>query len=150
MTTGVVWNTLRSGLKFIQCVEFRRPEDLGHVTVGFSMSLQVFLYGKIPGADEFLRNADDDFDARAQWVTLLSEVLPRALLAELGLSRMLLGSSGGDQFLVVLPQEFRERAALFCDKAGAAVSAYTSGAMRVVCSFTENLGDWSDIRKRLL
>ncbi len=114
------------------------------------MSLQVFLYGKIPGADEFLRNADDDFDARAQWVTLLSEVLPRALLAELGLSRMLLGSSGGDQFLVVLPQEFRERAALFCDKAGAAVSAYTSGAMRVVYSFTENLGDWSDIRKRLL
>jgi len=33
----------------------------------------------------------------------LSEVLPRALLAELGLSKMLLGSSGGEQFLVVLP-----------------------------------------------
>src|SRR3954451_23452279 len=108
------------------------------------MSLQVFLYGKIPGADEFLRNADDDFDARAQWVTLLSEVLPRALLAELGLSKMLLGSSGGDQFLLVLPQEFRERAAAFCHRASAAISDQTGGAMRLVYALTENLGDWSD------
>src|SRR3954451_18983202 len=96
------------------------------------MSLQVFLYGKIPGADEFLRNADDDFEARAQWVTLLSEVLPRALLAELGLSKMLLGSSGGTQFLLVLPEEFRERAAEFCDTASAAILQGTAGAMRLV------------------
>ena len=42
---------------------------------------------------------------RSQWITLIGEALPRALLAELGLARILLGSSGGGQFLIVLPGE---------------------------------------------
>src|SRR4051794_26324989 len=95
------------------------------------MSLQIFLHGKIPGADEFLHNADVHFEARAQWVTLLSEVLPRALLAELGLSKMLLGTSGGDQFLLILPQEFGERAAAFCSRISKAIGEITAGVMRL-------------------
>ena len=57
------------------------------------MSFQIFLQGKILGTEEFLRSAANDIEGRAYWVLLLSEVAPRALLAELGLSAMLLGSS---------------------------------------------------------
>ncbi|MDZ4799894.1 MAG: hypothetical protein SGI92_17185 [Bryobacteraceae bacterium] len=113
------------------------------------MSLQIFLHGKIPGAEEFLRNASGDFEGRAQWVTLLSEVLPRALLAEFGLSKMLLGASGGGQFLLVLPEEFRSRAAEFCDRASQAINERSGGFLRLVYAFTEVLGNWADIRKRL-
>jgi len=85
------------------------------------MSEQILLQGKILGTGEFLvagnaegrsaRSAGEDLLAgRSQWITLLSEVLPRALLAELGLARILLGSSGGGQFLVVLPGEARSGA----------------------------------------
>ncbi len=42
-----------------------------------------------------MRSAGEDLLAgKSQWITLLCEVLPRALLAELGLARILLGSSG--------------------------------------------------------
>jgi CRISPR-associated protein Csm1 len=114
------------------------------------MSLQIFLHGKIQGIEEFLRNASGDFEARAQWITLLSEILPRALLAEFGLSKMLLGSSGGGQFLVVLPEEFRSRAAEFCAGAAAALAERSGGLLRLIFAITENLGEWVDIRKRLL
>ena len=78
------------------------------------MPEQILLQGKILGTEEFLlagpaegrsvRSAGEDLLAgKSQWITLLCEVLPRALLAELGLARILLGSSGGGQFLLVLP-----------------------------------------------
>src|SRR3954452_18269575 len=114
------------------------------------MSLQIFLHGKIPGIEDFLRNASGDFVERAQWVTLLSEVLPRALLAEFGLSKVLLGSSGGGQFLLVLPQEFRARAIEFCQRASDAIFARSGGSLTVAVATTENLGSWTDIRHRLL
>ena len=90
------------------------------------MPEQILLQGKILGTEEFLlagpaegrsaRSAGEDLLAgRSQWITLLCEVLPRALLAELGLARILLGSSGGGQFLVVLPGEAREAAEDFPD-----------------------------------
>jgi CRISPR-associated protein Csm1 len=113
------------------------------------MSLQIFLNGKIHGTEEFLRSAADDFEGRAQWVTLLSEILPRALLAEFGLSKMLLGASGGGQFLMVLPEEFRDRAAEFCDRASNAINEKSGGSLRLAHAFTEVLGNWADIRKRL-
>ena len=80
------------------------------------MPEQILLQGKILGTEEFLlagsaegrsvRSAGEELLAgKSQWITLLCEVLPRALLAELGLARILLGSSGGGQFLVVLPGE---------------------------------------------
>src|SRR5713101_4001828 len=78
------------------------------------MSEQILLQGKILGVEPFLvsqgtTGLDDEdlFIGRSQWLTLVSEVLPRALLAELGLSKILLGSSGGAQFLLVLPGEAR-------------------------------------------
>jgi len=114
------------------------------------MSLQIFLHGKIPGIEEFLRNASGDFVERAQWVTLLSEVLPRALLADFGLSRVLLGSSGGGQFLLVLPEEFRIRATEFCQRASAAILERSGGILTLAFAITENLGSWTDIRNRLL
>ena len=85
------------------------------------MSVQILLQGKILGTEEFLLAAEPEeplFLGRLRWLNLLSEVLPRALIAELGLSKMLLGSSGGEQFLVVLPQEVRPQAEQFLAFAG--------------------------------
>ena len=86
------------------------------------MSVQIFLQGKLLGIDEFLyapaeKDHDHVFTGRSHWISLLSEVLPRALLAELGLSKILLGSSGGGQFLVVLPEEARGGAEAFLEAA---------------------------------
>ncbi len=124
------------------------------------MPEQILLQGKILGTEEFLlagsaegrsmRSAGEDLLAgRSQWITLLCEVLPRALLAELGLSRILLGSSGGGQFLVVLPGEAREPAEAFLASAAAQVSELSAGVVRLIWAMTDNLGDWAVIRKRL-
>src|SRR5215471_20465125 len=97
------------------------------------MPEQILLQGKILGVEEFLlapsgegrsRSAGEDLLAgRSQWITLLGEVLPRALLAELGLPRILLGSSGGGQFLVVLPGDAHPAADQFLSGAAAEISA---------------------------
>ena len=122
------------------------------------MSVQILLYGKLLGIEEFLSSpahAADTHDqtrvlcGRSHWVSLLSEVLPRALLAELGLARVLLGSSGGGQFLLVLPSESRPVAEEFLVTAAAEIRQFSGGKLRLVCAATENLGDWSVVRKRL-
>jgi CRISPR-associated protein Csm1 len=118
------------------------------------MSIQIFLEGKLLGIDEFLlAPAGDDPDrvflGRSHWISLLSEVLPRALLSELGLSKILLGSSGGGQFLVVLPEEARPAAESFLEAAAKEIGELSGGALKLLWSITENLGDWSDVRRRL-
>jgi len=116
------------------------------------MSVQILLQGKILGAEEFLlAGAPEEplFAGRLRWVNLLSEVLPRALIAELGLSKMLLGSSGGEQFLVVLPQEVRPHAEEFLNAASADIERLGEGRLRLIWAITENLGDWTVVRKRL-
>ena len=113
------------------------------------MSFQIFLHGKIVGTEEFLRSAANDIEGRAYWISLLSEVAPRALLGELGLSAMLLGSSGGGEFLLVLPAEFRAQAEEFCSRVAADAHERSGGTIRFVWAITENLGDWSDVRRRL-
>jgi CRISPR-associated protein Csm1 len=124
------------------------------------MPEQILLQGKILGTEEFLlagsaegrsvRSAGEDLLAgKSQWITLLCEVLPRALLAELGLSRILLGSSGGGQFLVVLPGNVREAAEAFLAAAAAQISGLSSQRVKLVWAITDNLGDWAVIRKRL-
>ncbi len=119
------------------------------------MSVQIFVHGKLLGIDEFLASSvsvDSDSSAflgRSHWISLISELLPRALLAELGLARILLGASGGDQFLVVLPAEVRPQATEFLNAAAADIAGLTGGMVRLVYASTENLGDWSDVRKRL-
>src|ERR1700689_427851 len=118
------------------------------------MSLQIFLQGKLLGIDEFLyaptqNDQDQVFTGRSHWIALLSEVLPRALLAELGLAKILLGSSGGGQFLVLLPEEVRASADVFLEAAAREIAALSDGVVKLIWSVTENLGDWSDVRKRL-
>src|SRR3974390_2732019 len=124
------------------------------------MSEQILLQGKILGTEEFLvaghaegrsaRSAGEDLLAgRSQWITLLCEVLPRALLAELGLARILLGSSGGGQFLVVLPGEARTAAEDFLNAAALQVLELSAGYVKLVWAVTDNLGDWAVIRRRL-
>lgn len=118
------------------------------------MSLQIFVEGKLLGIDEFLLtpsggDADHVFTGRSHWVSLLTEILPRALLAELGLSKILLGSSGGGQFMVVLPDTTRPVAEAFLESAAAGIAELSQGVLKLIWSITENLGDWSDIRRRL-
>ncbi|MEO8592365.1 MAG: hypothetical protein ABI759_03510 [Candidatus Solibacter sp.] len=124
------------------------------------MPEQILLQGKILGTEEFLlsgsadgrasRSAGEDLLAgKSQWIALLCEVLPRALLAELGLARILLGSSGGGQFLVVLPGPRREEAETFLRAAAAQIAELSSARVSLVWAVTDDLGDWAVIRKRL-
>ena len=116
------------------------------------MSLQIFLQGKILGIDDFLLAPAADnssLPARSHYITLASELLPRALLAELGLAKILRGSSGGAQFMVILPQDMTAEAETFLNAAAAEMSELSGGHLRLVWASTENLGDWSDVRRRL-
>ena len=82
-------------------------------------------------------------------MTLLSEILPRALLEELGLAKILLGSSGGGQFLAIIPLVNRDQAEAFLQSAAAQVDSLSEHHLSFIWAFTENLGSWTDIRKRL-
>jgi len=116
------------------------------------MSVQILLQGKLLGIEEFApsgRPAEPLLTGRLRWVSLLSEVLPRALIAELGLSKMLLGSSGGEQFLVVLPEEVRAQAESFLVAARAGIREQSQNRLELIWASTENLGDWTVVRKRL-
>src|SRR3984893_10084255 len=115
------------------------------------MSVQILLQGKILGAQEFLLASgaeDTPFGGRLRWVALLSEVLPRALIGELNLSKMLLGSSGSEQFLVVLPGEVRPQVEEFHNSARRAIRDMSGGHLDLLWAITENLGDWTVVRKR--
>jgi CRISPR-associated protein Csm1 len=119
------------------------------------MSAQILLQGRLLGTEDFLLAppADRDnraFEARLWWLALLGEVLPRALLADLKLPALLLGSSGGGRFLVILPDQTRAAAAAhFLERARVALQDATSGTVGLAWSATDNLGDWTIVRKRL-
>jgi CRISPR-associated protein Csm1 len=116
------------------------------------MSVQILLQGKLLGVEDFLPSGQPPeslLTGRLRWVSLLSEILPRALIAELGLSKMLLGSSGGEQFLVVLPEEVRTQAEEFLVAARAGIRELSQNRLELFWAITENLGDWTVVRKRL-
>jgi CRISPR-associated protein Csm1 len=116
------------------------------------MSVQILLQGKLLGVEDFLPSgqpAESLLTGRLRWVSLLSEILPRALIAELGLSKMLLGSSGGEQFLVVLPEEVRAQTEVFLLAARGGIRALSENRLELLWAITENLGDWTVVRKRL-
>jgi CRISPR-associated protein Csm1 len=116
------------------------------------MSVQILLQGKLLGVEEFLPSgqpAESLLTGRLRWVSLLSEILPRALIAELGLSKMLLGSSGGEQFLVVLPEEVRAQVEAFLVAARQGIRELSQNRLELFWAITENLGDWTVVRKRL-
>ncbi len=120
------------------------------------MSEQLLLQGQLLGIEEFLLSPSGSPDTdceellpgRSMWATLLCEVLPRGLLAELGLPRIMLGSSGGGQFLLVLPGTSRAAAEAVLERAAAEIATLGS-SLRLIWSATENLGDWTVVRKRL-
>src|SRR5258708_24910666 len=98
------------------------------------MSIQIFLQGKLLGIDEFLlapaeQEHDQVFTGRSHWISLLGEVLPRALLAALGLSKILLGSSGGGALPPRLPEETRPAAPAFLGPAPHETSALNGGSL---------------------
>lgn len=120
------------------------------------MSLQVFLQAQLIGSEAFLTSVSEGSSAdmtelagRCAWLALISEVLPLALLAEQNLSRMLLGSSGGEQFLLVLPDESIPAANEFLTKAATAIGELSGNALRLIWASTENLGSWPVVRKRI-
>lgn len=119
------------------------------------MSAQILLQGRLRGTEDFLLAppADRDnraFEARSMWLVLIGEALPRALLAELQLPALMLGSSGGDRFVVILPDQARaELAGQFLERASQKLSEVSNGKLTVAWSATENLGDWTIVRKRL-
>ena len=114
--------------------------------------MQIFLQGKLLGIEAFLEDSGKDaavFAGRCLYVSLLAEAVPRALLARLGLSPELLGTSGGGQFLAVLAAEHRPAAHEFLIDVTRQLSSFTGGRLRLAWAVTENLGAWSDVRKRL-
>ena len=119
------------------------------------MSAQILLQGRLQGAEQFLlaTPADRDnraFEARTTWLVLAGEAIPRALLAELQLPPLMLGSSGGDRFFLILPDRGRADAAgEFLTRVSQALGELSGGKLSIVWSATENLGDWTIVRKRL-
>jgi len=120
------------------------------------MSLQVFLQAQLIGTESFLGDSVRGSPAemvelagRCAWLGLISEVLPLALLSEQNVARILLGSSGGEQFLLVLPDESIPSANQFLARAAAAINDLSGGQLRLVWASTENLGNWPIVRKRL-
>ena len=119
------------------------------------MSAQILLQGRLLGAGDFLLAppADRDnktFEARSTWLVLLVEAIPRALLAELQLPSILLGSSGGERFMVILPDQARADAGSeFLARVSQSLSEISGGKLSLIWSATENLGDWTIVRKRL-
>jgi len=114
--------------------------------------VQIFLQGKLLGIEPFILGTRGSFAAlagRCLYVSLLMEALPRAMLERLGLAHELLGSCGGGQFLTVLPAESLGEANAFLVEATRKVASFTGSDLRLAWSSTENLGAWSDIRKRL-
>lgn len=114
--------------------------------------MQVFLQGKLLGIEPFLHATRGGFAAlagRCLYVSLVTEAVPRAMLGRLGLAQELLGSCGGGQFLAVLPAESLADANAFLVDATRRLSEFTGHELRLAWSSTENLGAWTDIRKRL-
>ncbi len=117
------------------------------------MSIQIFVEGKIASKGEFLRPLEgrnnSELLGRHLYLSLVGEVIPRALLDHLGLSKMLLGASSGANFLLLLPQEFQSKTEDFLRLAAANIEELTAGELVFNWALTENLGDWSVVRKRL-
>jgi CRISPR-associated protein Csm1 len=117
------------------------------------MSIQIFVEGKFAPKGEFLRPLEGRNHAellgRHLYLSMVGEVIPRTLLDHLGLSKMLLGASSGSSFLLLLPQEFQAQTEAFLRSAASNINQLSNGELDFNWAITENLGDWSIVRKRL-
>jgi CRISPR-associated protein Csm1 len=124
---------------------------------------QMFFQAKLLGINRFLSAPtllagnsgfsakDSDLLAlgRCRYVSLLGEVLPRVLLQHLKLSPLLLGESGGGSFLLLLPEAEAESADNFLLEASAGIHQLSGGLLHLTWGLTENIGAWSDVRRRI-
>ena len=126
---------------------------LNHVTVSLrgTMSHQVFLYAQFRGIERFVSGAatNGELADRSYWLALISEITPRECLSGLGLSPLLVGYSGGGEFLLVLPEPAVDAADTYLQSVRAELHTLTSGAVDLIWASTENLGPWPIIWKRL-
>lgn len=114
------------------------------------MSIQIFVEAKITPRQDFLRaTAPEESLGRHIYLSLLGEIIPRALLDRLGLSHMLLGASTGSGFLLLLAEENKPAAVEFLTQAAASLAELSANELDLSWAITENLGDWSIVRKRL-
>jgi CRISPR-associated protein Csm1 len=114
--------------------------------------VQIYLQGRLLGIEEFVLAAEADFRqlaGRCRYVSVLGELLPRALLRHLHMSPELLGLAAGGSFLIEIPAEMRPTAEAWIAQHAARLHAASQGHLRLIAAITENLGDWSDIRRRL-
>ena len=80
---------------------------------------------------------------------MLTEVTPRTFLAERGLSPLLVGYAGGGSFLLLLPEPTAAEASEYLSRVRDSVRASTAGVLELHWTWTENLGSWPIIWKRL-
>lgn len=114
------------------------------------MSIQIFVEAKITPRHDFLRaTAPEESLGRHIYLSLLGEIIPRALLDRLGLSHMLLGASTGSGFLLLLAEENKAAATEFLSQTAAHLAELSANQLDLSWAITENLGDWSIVRKRL-
>ena len=115
------------------------------------MSLQVFLYAQFRGIERFVSATSDNstFGDRSLWVSMLTEVTPRTFLSERGLSPLLVGYAGGGSFLLLLPEPTAVEANEYLGRLRDAVRTSTAGVLELHWTWTENLGSWPIIWKRL-
>ncbi len=113
------------------------------------MSVQIFLEGQLLGVEDFLSAPDASPSRQAAQVDRITADAPREFLRQHELSPMLLGSSGGGQFLLVLPDSAREAADSFFASIARDAAEVSKGRLRLIWASTENLGSWGAIRSRL-
>jgi CRISPR-associated protein Csm1 len=115
------------------------------------MSLQVFLYAQFRGIERFVSSTAENaaFADRSLWVAELTELTPRRFLAERGLSPLLAGYTGGGAFLLLLPEPAVAEADAYLAACRDEVNRLTAGALDLHWTWTENLGPWPAVWKRL-
>jgi GGDEF domain-containing protein len=113
------------------------------------MSHQVFLYAQFRGIERFVSGAatNGELADRSYWLALISEITPRECLAGLGLSPLLVGYSGGGEFLLVLPEPAVPAAEAYLQAVRAELHAMAE--VDLIWAATENLGEWPVIWRRL-
>jgi CRISPR-associated protein Csm1 len=114
------------------------------------MSIQIFVEARITPREDFLRaTGAEESVGRHIYLSLIGEIIPRALLDRLGLSHMLLGASSGSGFLLLLAEENKTAAQDFFQQAANGIALLSAGELELSWAITENLGEWPVVRKRL-
>jgi len=115
------------------------------------MSLQVFLYAQYRGIERFVSGTNDNasFADHCLWVSTLTEVTPREFLSARKLSPLLVGYAAGGSFLLLLPETLIAEAETHFAALRDSISAATGGVLELHWTWTENLGSWPIVWKRL-